>query len=153
MTLAEVTAEEFMALVGGDLGVSAWTTVDQTRIDGFAAVTDDHQFIHVDPEAARASPLGTTVAHGFLSLSLVAGFSREVVPGIRGTRMSFNYGINRLRFLAPVRSGARVRGRFKLKGVEAQDHGRYLANLEVQVEIEGGERPALALEWLILMMT
>jgi acyl dehydratase len=148
-----VTAEEFMALVGSELGVSAWTTVDQARIDGFAEVTGDHQFIHVDPEAARASPLGTTVAHGFLSLSLVAAFSREVVPGIRGTRMSFNYGINRLRFLAPVRSGSRVRGRFKLKGVEAQDHGRYLANLEVQVEIEGGERPALALEWLILMMT
>jgi len=116
-------------------------------------VTGDHQFIHVDPEAARASPLGTTVAHGFLSLSLVAAFSREVVPGIRGTRMSFNYGTNRLRFLAPVRSGSRVRGRFKLKAVEAQDHGRYLANLEVQVEIEGGERPALALEWLILVMT
>jgi acyl dehydratase len=143
-----VTLGELQALVGQELGVSEWTLVDQKRIDAFADLTDDHQFIHVDPEAARQTPLATTIAHGFLTLSLVAAFSYQVVPGVAGAKMGMNYGINRLRFISPVKSGSRVRGRFKLKALEDQGGGRYLSTTEVSVEVEGQEKPSLVLEWL-----
>jgi acyl dehydratase len=143
-----VTLGELQALVGQELGVSEWTLVDQKRIDAFADLTDDHQFIHVDPEAARRTPLATTIAHGFLTLSLVAAFSYQVVPGVAGAKMGMNYGINRLRFISPVKSGSRVRGRFKLKALEDQGGGRYLSTTEVSVEVEGQEKPSLVLEWL-----
>lgn len=153
MNRRAVTPAELVTLVGTELGTSEWTLIDQRRIDSFADITEDRQFIHVDPEAARRTPLGTTIAHGFLSLSLIAAFSEQVVPRVDGARMALNYGINRLRFLSPVRCGARVRGRFTLRGVEQQDRDRYLQTFDVTVEIEHGERPALALEWLILTLT
>jgi acyl dehydratase len=143
-----VSIDEFKALVGKELGVSAWTLVDQKRIDAFADLTDDHQFIHVDPAAAKQTPLGSTIAHGFLSLSLVAAFGYQVVPGVAGAKMGMNYGINKLRFVSPVKSGSRVRGRFKLKSLEDQGGGRFLSTTEVTVEVEGQEKPALVLEWL-----
>ncbi len=143
-----VTLDELKALVGKELGVSEWTLVDQQRIDAFADLTDDHQFIHVDPAAAKQTPLGSTIAHGFLTLSLVAAFSYQVVPGVKGAKMGMNYGINRLRFISPVKSGSRVRGRFKLKALEDQGGGRYLSTTEVTVEIEGQEKPSVVLEWL-----
>ncbi len=143
-----VALDELKALVGKELGVSEWTLVDQKRIDAFADLTDDHQFIHVDPPAAKQTPLGTTIAHGFLTLSLVAAFSYQVVPGVKGAKMGMNYGINRLRFLSPVKSGSRVRGRFKLKSIDDQGGGRYLSTTEVTIEVEGQEKPALVLEWL-----
>ncbi len=148
-----VTPAELAALVGAELGTSEWITIDQPRIDGFADITGDRQFIHVDPEAAARTPLGGTVAHGFLSLSLISAFSAQVLPRVDGARMILNYGINRLRFLSPVRCGSRVRGRFRLKNFESQDGGRYLQTLEVTVEIEGADRPALAVEWLLLTLT
>ena len=145
-----VTIDELTALVGKNLGVSEWTLVDQKRIDAFADLTDDHQFVHVDPVAARQTPLGTTIAHGFLSLSLIASFSFQVVPAVKGGKMSMNYGINKLRFVSPVKVDSLVRGHFKLKALDDQGGGRYLSTIEVTVEIEGQEKPALVLEWLIL---
>lgn len=143
-----ITIDEFKALVGKELGASEWTLVDQKRIDAFADLTDDHQFIHVDPAAAKQTPLGSTIAHGFLTLSLVAAFSYQVVPGVKGAKMGMNYGINKLRFISPVKSGSRVRGRFKLKSLDDQGGGRFLSTTEVTVEVEGQEKPSVVLEWL-----
>jgi acyl dehydratase len=145
-----ITIEELRARVGTELGVSSWRRIDQSHIDLFAQLTDDHQPIHVDPIMARDTPLGTTIAHGFLTLSLVAPFSYEAVPGVEGTKMSMNYGFNKLRFVAPVKSGASVRGRFSLKSLLDQGGGRYLCTMDVVVEIEGEPKPAVVLEWLTL---
>lgn len=145
-----VSVEDLHALVGQELGVSAWRRIDQADINTFADITADHQPIHVDPVAAQNSPLGTTIAHGFLTLSLVASFSYEAVPSLEGAKMCMNYGFNKLRFVAPVKSGAAVRGRFALKSLQDQGGGRYLSTLDVAVEIEGVEKPALVLEWLTL---
>ena len=143
-----ITLDELEALVGKELGVSEWTLVDQKRIDAFADLTEDHQFIHVDPAAARATPLGGTIAHGFLTLSLVANFGYQVVPGVKGAKLGMNYGMNKLRFVSPVKSGSRVRGRFKLKALDDQGGGRWLSTTEVTVEVEGQEKPSIVMEWL-----
>jgi len=135
---------ELRALVGQELGVSDWLTVDQRRIDLFAEATDDHQWIHVDPARAAAGPFGATVAHGFLTLSLLpplfaGGFE------IDGIRMGINYGLNRVRFPAPVRVGSRLRGRFKLLAYEPLEGGAQLT-VEVTVELEGSSKPACVAE-------
>ena len=102
------------ALIGQEIGVSRWITVDQARIDAFAEVTEDRQFIHIDPEAARATPFGGTIAHGFLTLSLLSAMTYDAVPPLEGVVMGVNYGFDRLRFLAPVLAGSQVRGRFRV---------------------------------------
>lgn len=145
-----VTLEEYSALVGKDLGASDWMQISQQRIDTFADLTNDHQFVHVDPVAAKETPLGTTIAHGFLTLSLVSGLSHQVLPVVGGAKMGMNYGINKLRFVSPVKCGSLIRGRFKLKAFEAQGAGRYLSTIDGAIEIQGQEKPALVLEWLIL---
>ena len=110
-----ISLEAYQAMVGQEVGVSSWHLVDQKRIDVYADVIEDHQFIHIDPERAkRETPFGTTVAHGFLTMSLMSIMSYEVMPVIEGTTMGVNYGFDKLRFLSPVRSGSRVRGRFTL---------------------------------------
>jgi acyl dehydratase len=147
----QVMAKEALAAkVGSELGVSDWIRIDQARIDAFADLTDDHMFIHVDPQRAAATPFGTTIAHGFLTLSLLSRMAYQVCPAIAGSRFGVNYGCNRLRFIAPVKSGARVRGRFTLRKLEDQPGGRVLATYDVTVEIEGEEKPALAIEWLTM---
>ena len=144
------------SMVGQEVGVSRWITVDQARIDAFARITEDEQFIHVDPERARATPFGGTIAHGFLTLSLASAMAEAVEP-LDGVVMGVNYGFDKLRFLAPVRSGSRVRGRFKL--MSAEDKGsqdgvtRWLLKHELTVEIDGGDKPALIAEWLSMQMT
>jgi acyl dehydratase len=145
-----VSLEEYQAMVGSEVGVSDWILVDQARIDAFAEVTGDHQFIHVNPEMAKATPFGTTIAHGFLTLSLCSAFAYEALPGIKGVKMGVNYGLNKLRFMAPVKSGARVRGRFVLNDVTQRPDGAWQSTLGVSVEIEGGAKPALAAEWVSL---
>jgi acyl dehydratase len=135
-------------LIGRELGASDWHPIEQAAIDAFADLTLDHQFIHVDPARAAATSFGGTVAHGFLTLSLLPHFRRQVVPPLAGALMSVNYGIEKLRFLAPVRAGARVRGRFTLKDLRERRAGEWLLVLGVQVEIEGGDKPALIAEWL-----
>lgn len=140
------------ALIGTEVGVSSWIEIDQARIDAFADITNDHQFIHVNPELAAQTPFGTTIAHGFLTLSLASGMSYEAVPALDGVVMGVNYGFDKLRFLAPVPVNSRVRGRFKLMSVEDKGGGRWLVKHELTVEIEGGEKPALIAEWLAMHM-
>ncbi|MBR1220660.1 MaoC family dehydratase [Bradyrhizobium sp. U87765 SZCCT0131] len=147
-----ISRDAYMALVGTEIGTSPWHLVDQARIDAFAEVTEDHQFIHVDPaRAARETPFGGTIAHGFLSLSLMSVFAYEVLPAIEGTRMSVNYGFDKLRFVSPVRAGARVRGRFTLAEATLRGPNELLSRTQVTVEIEGGDKPALVADWLGLL--
>ena len=135
--------------VGSELGVSQWHLIDQTMVDRFADVTDDHQFIHVDPARARAeTPFGGTIAHGFLTLSMLSVLLSEVMPRIEGTRTSINYGFDKIRFLTPVKTGARIRGRFVLKEVTERGAGEVMFRNEATVEIEGGAKPALVAEWI-----
>jgi acyl dehydratase len=142
--------QDYLALKGQDLGVSDWIPVDQDRIDRFAEVTGDHQFIHVDPERAKATPFGTTIAHGYLTLSLLSQMAYGVMPGIEGSRMGVNYGLNSLRFMAPVKSGSRVRGAFRMADVTERSPGVIQSTVEVKVEIEGETKPALVAEWVTL---
>ena len=141
---------DYLALKGKDLGASEWIEVTQERIDRFADVTEDHQFIHVDPKRASETPFGTTIAHGYLTLSLLSKMAYEVMPGIAGSKMGVNYGLNSVRFLAPVKSGKRVRGHFRMADVVERAPGVFQSTAEVKVEIEGEDKPALAAEWVTL---
>ena len=143
---------ELQSLIGTEVGVSSWIEIDQARIDAFAEVTNDHQFIHVNPELAKQTPFGTTIAHGFLTLSLASGMSYEAVDPLEGVVMGVNYGFDKLRFLAPVPVNSKVRGRFKLLSAEDKGGGRWLIKHELTVEIEGGDKPALIAEWLGMQM-
>jgi acyl dehydratase len=145
--------DDIRARVGQEIGVSSWLTVDQARIDAFAEATEDRQFIHVDPDAAAKTPFGGTIAHGFLSLSLLSRMGAEAMLIPEGVKMAVNYGLDRVRFLAPVKSGARVRGRFTLDSVEEKAPGQILFRHAVTVEIEGQEKPALTAMWLGLIYT
>jgi acyl dehydratase len=139
-----VSREQMLAAVGRDLGESGWLTVDQARVDTFADATDDHQWIHVDPERAAAGPFGTTVAHGFLTLSLLPQFVRQILE-VPAARLVVNYGLNRVRFITPVRVGSRVRARCFLN--EVSDVGEAVQFvIATTVEIEGEERPGLVAE-------
>lgn len=142
------TAETVSDLVGKETGVSDWVTIDQDRINTFADVTEDHQFIHIDPEAAKATPFGTTIAHGFLSLSMLSKLASGSVVVLEGVKMGVNYGFDKVRFSAPVKSGKRIRGRFKLMSADQKIPGQWTFKYGVKVEIEGEEKPALVAEWL-----
>lgn len=133
--------------IGEEIAVSDWLDVTQSMIDVFADLTGDRYFIHINPERAKASPFGGTIAHGFLTLSLLAEFARQCLPFVEGVAMSVNYGIDNLRFIAPVRSGARIRGRFAVKEIDDDRPGRRLTTLVATVEIEGEAKPALTCEW------
>ncbi len=143
--------EEIRAKLGCEIGISSWLTVDQARIDAFAAATEDRQFIHVDPAAAAQTRFEGTIAHGFLTLSLLSRMAAEATLLPEGLKMAVNYGFDRVRFLAPVKSGKRVRGRFVLDSVEEKAAGQMLMRHNVTVEIEGEEKPALTAQWLGLM--
>jgi acyl dehydratase len=140
------------SLVGQEVGVSRWIEVDQARIDAFARITEDEQFIHVDPERAKATPFGGTIAHGFLTLSLASAMSYDALAALDGVVMGVNYGFDKLRFLSPVPAGSKVRGRFRLLSVEDKGGGRWLLKHELTVEIEGADKPALIAEWLGMQM-
>jgi acyl dehydratase len=146
------TIEQIRKSIGDEIGVSSWIAIDQARIDQFAGATEDRQFIHVDPAAAAQTPFGGTIAHGFLSLSLLSRMGVEAMLMPDGLRMAVNYGLDRVRFLAPVRSGSRVRGRFVLDSVEEKAAGQLLMRHNVTVEIEGEDKPALSALWLALMI-
>ena len=135
---------DLQPLVGQEIGVSEWISVEQQRIDQFADATGDHQWIHIDPERAAAGPFKTTVAHGFLTLSLLPEMSASAFE-VRDTRMGVNYGLNRVRFPAPVPSGSRLRGRFKLLGYEPIEGGAQLT-VEVTMEREGSPKPVCVAE-------
>ena len=147
--MATVTRDELTAMVGKEIGLSEWLTVDQDMIDKFADATGDHQFIHVDPEAAKMTPFGTTIAHGFLTLSLMPVLSAKAdLPRLEGIKMGVNYGSDKLRFLTPVKSGKRIRARFKLAALEEKRPGQWQQMQDVSVEIEGEDKPALICEWI-----
>lgn len=147
-----ITLEAYQAMVGKEIGVSSWHLIDQPRIDTYAGVTEDHQFIHVDLERAkRETAFGTTIAHGFLTMSMMSVMSYEVMPAIAGTTMGVNYGFDKLRFISPVRSGRRVRGRFVLAEAKLRKAGELQSRTNVTVEIEGEDKPALVAEWLGLI--
>ncbi len=143
--------EHIRTRIGEEVGVSSWILVDQPRIDAFAEATEDRQFIHVDPEAAAATPFGGTVAHGFLSLSLLSRMAADAMLAPEGIQMAVNYGLDRVRFIAPIRSGARVRGHFVLDSIEEKAPGQLLMRHSVTVEIEGVDKPALTAQWLGLL--
>ena len=146
-----ISLEAYQAMVGQEIGVSSWHVLDQKRIDTYADVIEDHQFIHVDPEQAKATPFGTTIAHGFLTMSLLSVMSYEVMPAIEGTAMGVNYGFDKLRFISPVRSGKCVRGRFVLAEATLRKPKELQSRTNVTVEIEGEEKPALVADWIGLI--
>ncbi len=146
-----IAASELAGHVG-DVFVSHWFDVDQARIDAFATVTEDDQFIHVDPEQAKATPFGGTVAHGFLTLSLLSPMAYSVLPKLEGAAMGVNYGFDRVRFLHPVRSGSKVRARFTLVSVTQRSEREWQLTYDVSVEIEGAHKPALAATWLTMQV-
>lgn len=146
--MTEITLETLRGLVGRELGLSGWIEVSQARIDAFAEVTNDHQFIHTDPKRAAETPFGTTIAHGFLTLSLLTEMYENAVPRVIGTLHAVNYGLDRIRFLSPVKSGARIRGRFTLRELRDGKPGEITTVMSVKVEIEGDTRPALAADWI-----
>ncbi len=146
-----ITLDQLRDAIGTEIGCSEWRVVTQAMIDKFADATDDHQFIHVDPErAARETPFGGTIAHGFLTLSLLSTLAFEALPMLQGATMGINYGFDSVRFLSPVKVGARVRGRFLL--AEARFRGAHMLMLtyDVTVEIENEKKPALTARWLTL---
>ena len=142
-----LSVDEFEARIGQDIALSPWLTMDQKRIDAFADVTQDHQFIHVDPEAAAKTVFGGPIAHGFLTLSMLSHFA-EAVPPVAGRVMGVNYGFDKIRFLAPVRAGKRVRARFHLTDLTRRSESEIMIRLLVTVEIEGEDKPALSADWL-----
>lgn len=149
--LAPISLDKARQAIGQEIGVSPWRVVAQEMIDKFADATDDHQFIHVDPvRAAAETPFGGTIAHGFLSLSLLSTLAYETIPPIEGSGIGVNYGFDSIRFVAPVKAGARIRARFTLAEMTVRPSGWLHFNYDVTIEIEGSLKPALTARWLTL---
>lgn len=147
-----ISLGDLVTQIGSELGLSDWITVDQAMIDRFAEATNDHQFIHVDPERAAAEgPFGGTIAHGFLTLSLLSAMNYDCIPTIEDQQLSVNYGFEKLRFMAPVKAGKRIRGRFVLSEARRRGHQMMMLRYQVTVEIEGEPKPALTADWLTLI--
>ncbi len=147
------TLDQICGSIGQLIGSSDWIMVDQARIDAFADTTEDRQFIHIDPALAAQTPFGGTIAHGFLSLSLLSRMAADAMQLPETTKMAVNYGLDRVRFIAPVRAGKRVRGHFTLVSIDDKAPGQTLFKHHVTVEIEGELKPALTAEWLGLIFT
>ena len=145
-----ISVAQLQAKIGTETGVSRWFEISQARIDAFADVTEDRQFIHVDPVAAKATPFGGAIAHGFLTLSMLSVIAYDALPRVEGLAMGVNYGFDKVRFVAPVRAGARIRGRFTLEALTRRSPTELQAISAVTVEIEGSEKPALIAKWLSL---
>lgn len=146
--------EEYLNAAGREFGPSEWIKIDQQRINKFAEATDDYQFIHVDPErAAKETPFGSTIAHGFLTLSLLVPLIADIQPKIAGVKMGINYGLDKVRFLQPVKVDSEIRGKVKILSVEEKRPGQFLTKTEVTIEIKGEAKPALIAEWLGMSYT
>jgi acyl dehydratase len=150
--MLNLTIEAARARLGTDLGASEWKLIDQPLVDAFAELTGDRQFIHVDPVAAAATPFGGTIAHGFLTLSLLAVLLPPDLIELEGAKMKVNYGFDRIRFIQPVSVGRRIRARHFLEAIENKDGDRFLFSTDVTVEIEGQAKPALTARWLSMQM-
>ncbi|WP_343346373.1 MaoC family dehydratase [Sphingomicrobium sp. XHP0239] len=145
--------DDMQSAIGTEIGVSDWIAVPQERIDRFADATEDRQFIHVDETLAKQTPFGGTIAHGFLSLSLLSRMAADVMLMPETTKMAVNYGLGKVRFLKPVAAGKKVRGRFVLTAMTEKAPGQLLTHHHVTVEIEGEDKPALVADWLGLIFT
>ncbi len=148
--MPQVPVAQLKDYIGKELGHSEWLTIDQQRVDRFADCTGDHQFIHVDPEKAAQTPFGSTIAHGFLSLSLLPMLSGDLLVVPEGSRMGVNYGLDSLRFIQPVRVGSRVRLGLTLIDAHEKNPGQWLLKARAVMEIEGSEKPAYIAETLAL---
>lgn len=146
--LPPVSVEELKAAVGREIGVSPWRRITQEMIDKFAEVTDDHNFIHVDPKAAAETPFGGTIAHGFLTLSMLSTMAYETIPALKGRKMGINYGFDKIRFAAPVKTDGRIRARFKIDEVKVRPTGYIQVDYRVTMELEGSAKPALTARWI-----
>ncbi len=147
-----MTPQELAAKAGENIGTSEWILVDQEMINKFADATGDHQFIHVNEAMAKMTPFGGTIAHGFLTLSLMpVMFEKSDLPSLENVKMAINYGGNKTRFLTPVKSGKRVRGHFKLLEMAEKKPGQWQQTIELSVEIEGDDKPALVAEWITMI--
>jgi acyl dehydratase len=146
-----MTPQDLAAKVGEHIGTSEWVEISQDRINQFAEATGDHQFIHVNEAMAKMTPFGGTIAHGFLTLSMIPYLgSVSDVPRIEGIKMGVNYGGNKTRFIAPVRSGKRIRGHWKLVEMDEKRPGQWQQTAEITIEIEGEDKPALICEWVTM---
>ena len=144
---------ELTKLIGKELGVSAWIVLDQDRIDRFAKVTEDEQFIHVNPErAVNETTFGGTIAHGFLTLSMLVKMASEAQPKIEGVNVLINYGFDKVRFISPVRAGAEIRSRFVLNEITYRSKNQILTKWDITVEIKGSDKPAIRANWLNLLI-
>jgi acyl dehydratase len=148
-----VKKEELKEYIGKNIGTSDWLTVTQDQVNMFADATHDHQFIHVDPEAAAKTPFGGPIAHGFLSLSLLAHFAQDIMVAPENQVMGINYGLDKVRFLMPVRVGKRIRCHSKLLDVVEKKPNHFLFTTEMTIEIEGEDKPALIAVWLTMAVT
>lgn len=146
-----ISIAEIKDHVGTEVGVSRWMEIPQSRIDLFADATDDHQFIHVDPKRAAETPFGGTIAHGFLTVAMLSAMYADATPRLREDSFGINYGFNKIRFMTPVPSGGRVRGRFFLKEARMRGAGRLMTTFDVTVEIEGAKKPAMTATWLTII--
>ena len=146
--LRSISIDALSARIGGELGVSEWFRIDQAMVDAFADLTQDRYFIHIDPVRAATTQFGGTIAHGFLTLSMLSAMAYQACPAVEGTKTQVNYGFNRLRFVAPVPTGSRIRGHFVLKSLDVQAGQRWQVIYDVSVEIEGQTKPALVAEWI-----
>ncbi len=147
----EISLADVRGLIGTETGLSDWILVDQTMIDAFANATDDHQFIHVDPVRAAESPFGGTIAHGFLTLSLLSTMNYNCLPKVREQTMGINYGFDNVRFVAPVKVGARIRGHFVLAEARFRGAGMLMTTYDVSIEIENERKPALTARWITII--
>lgn len=145
-----ITLDQVREAIGTEIGCSEWRVITQEMINQFADATDDHQFIHVDPVKSAETPFGGTIAHGFLTLSLLSTLAYEALPMIEGATMGINYGFDKVRFMTPVKSGARVRARFKLADADIRPSGRVVNHYDVTLEVEGSVKPALTATWLTI---
>ena len=150
--LPRVSLERLRESIGAEIGLSRWFEISQARIDAFAKITEDMQFIHVDPVAAAATPFGGAIAHGFLTLSMLSAMAYDAVPLVEGVSMGVNYGFDKIRFVAPVRAGSRIRAHFKLLAVSQRSGAEWQMRNAVEVEIEGASKPALIAEWLSMFV-
>ena len=148
-----VKKDDLAGLTGKETGVSDWIEIGQDRINTFADVTEDHQFIHVNEDMAKMTPFGGTIAHGFLTLSLLSKMAEQGAIMLDGVKMGVNYGFDKVRFINPVPSGSKARGRFSLKSAEEKRPGQFLITYDVTVEIDGIDKPALVCEWMGMQFT
>jgi acyl dehydratase len=153
MAVTVVPKEKMTSMAGTRFEPGEWITIDQDRINAFADCTEDHQYIHIDPERAAQTPFGGTIAHGFLTLSMLVKMMEGVGLMPENVVMGINYGFDKIRFLAPVRAGKRVRVHAEVVSVEQKDDNRFLVKQGISVEIEGEETPALVAEWLSMVVT